>query len=260
MGTNTELEGLLFEYDLDGDIPARGSLAKTSHALKEFATRHPSHEVMTDFGPRPLRDVVVDEAIARVPWNSKTDALWQKLERYLSLDGFALLREPAKAWGADFPTITGRTLTMPIFVELPQADSELEALLARFNMTVAARHLQSAKENVVQGDWEAANAQSRTFLEALTNAIADGLYGTEAVARSSGLQKRQLLAEKGFLLKEKHEFGDGQGQSFLPGLAKMLHTDGSHPGTSTHYDALFRLQLVVVTGRWLLKRLEQWKA
>lgn len=86
--------------------------------------------------------------------------------------------------------------------------------------------------------------------------IASALYPSESCSRSSGLQKRQLLADKGFLSRDKHEFGDGNGQTFLPGLAKLLHPDGAHPGISTQHDAMFRLQLVLVTARWLLKRLE----
>jgi hypothetical protein len=128
--------------------------------------------------------------------------------------------------------------------------------LDRYGLNVAQRHLSSAKENITQEDWEAANSQCRTFLEALTDGIADTLFPEEAVSLSGGLSKRQLLAKHGFVSREKHEFGDGNGQAFLPGLAKLLHPDGAHPGISTQHDAMFRLQLVLVTARWLLKRLE----
>ena len=119
---------------------------------------------------------------------------------------------------------------------------------------VAEGHLISAKDNIAQGDWVAANSQCRTFLEALTDGIADELFPQESATKKSGLQKRQLLAEKSFLSKDKHEFGDGGGQAFLPGLAKLLHPDGAHPGVSNQDDAMFRLQVVVVTARWLLRR------
>lgn len=145
---------------------------------------------------------------------------------------------------------------MPDFVMLPESSSEVELLLVSNGFEIAKRHLDSARENITQGDWEAANSQCRTFLEALTDAIADNLFGADAAALPGGLAKRQLLANKGFLSREKHEFGDGNGQAFLPGLAKLLHPDGAHPGISNQPDAMFRLQAVVVTARWLLKRHE----
>lgn len=179
-----------------------------------------------------------------------------KLERYLNLDGFALLKDVRPGMFNDEVIFTGFTVAMPDFVELPESASEVDILLAQNGFTVAQGHLESAKENITQADWIAANSQCRTFLEALTDAIADRLYPTQAAKKAGGLQKRQLLTDEGFLSRDKHEFGDGNKQTFLPGLAKLLHPDGAHPGISTQHDAMFHLQLVVVTARWLLKRLE----
>ena len=154
--------------------------------------------------------------------------------------------------------ITGITVAWPDFVALPKSASGGRGpTAAKWVPTVAQRHLSSAKDNVAQGDWEAANSQCRTFLEALTDAIADRLYPAEAAMRANGLQKRQLLADKGFLSREKHGVRRREnGQTFLPGLAKLLHPDGAHPGVSTQHDAMFRLHIVVVTAHWLLKRLD----
>lgn len=248
--TNAELESLLLEYGISDHVPSAGSISKTLLKLKEFATQNPTFYVQTDFGEKTLAALLVDEAI-RVDGGNGDAEYWGKLERYLNLDGFALLKEEG--------LVTGVTVAFPDFVEHPESVSEVEILLQRNQFNVAQRHLSSAKENVAQADWEAANGQCRTFLEALTDAIADQLYTAEAATLDSGLQKRQLLAEKGFLSREKHEFGDGNGQAFLPGLAKLLHPDGAHPGISTQHDALFRLQVVVVTARWLMKRLESEK-
>ncbi|WP_137151243.1 hypothetical protein [Devosia sp. FKR38] len=254
--TNAELESILLEYGLDEHIRPSGSREKTALAVKQFAVKNPDLEVHSDYGWKELRQLLVDEAIRRVQWDSQTASLWEKLERYLNLDGYSLLTQAPEGW-SDYPKPTGVTASMPQYAELQESASELEQLLDRYQMSTAARHLKSARENLAQGDLEAANGQCRTFLEALTDSIADGLFAAESAGRSSGLQKRQLLAERGFLLKEKHEFGDGPSQTYLPGLAKLLHTDGSHPGITTPHDALFRLQIVVVTARWLLKRLEQ---
>lgn len=254
--TNAELESLLLEYGLSDYVPSAGSIAKTLLRLKEFAAQNPTFVVRTDYGDKTLAELLIGEAIRLDGKHGDTDQ-WGKLERYLNLDGFALLKDTRDGLFEDRFEITGFTVALPNFVALPESASEVDILLNRNGFTVAQRHLASAKENITQADWEAANSQCRTFLEALTDAIADKLYPTEAATRASGLPKRQLLADQGFLSRDKHEFGDGNKQTFLPGLAKLLHPDGAHPGISTQHDAMFRLQLVVVTARWLLKRLEK---
>lgn len=45
------------------------------------------------------------------------------------------------------------------------------------------------------------------------------------------------------------------GKSFVSGLFKMLHSDGSHPGLSDEDYSTFRLHLVLVTSRTFLHRL-----
>lgn len=253
--TNAELDSLILEYDLK-DVQSSGSIAKTLLNLKRFAVQNPHHPVMTDRGVRPLAAVLVDKAIQIAHNERRAESLLAKLERHLNLDGYAFDYAAVDGLFGPRNQLVGFTISMPAFVALPEGSSEVERLLDENCFEVARRHLNSARENITQGDWEAANSQCRTFLEALTDAIADNLYANESRGRRSGLEKRRLLAEKGFLSRDKHEFGDGNGQTFLPGLAKLLHPDGAHPGISSPHDALFRLQLVVVTARWLLKRHE----
>jgi hypothetical protein len=252
--SNAELEGLILEYRLMNQVPPGGSRAKTLLNLKRFAVQCPDYPVTTDRGTQTLAAALVDKAIevcgkARVP-----NPLFEKLERYLNLDGYAFVRRDVSDFLDTRTEVIGFIVGMPEYVALPESSNEVESLLSANGFDVAKRHLASARDNITQGDWEAANSQCRTFLEALTDAIADSLYGAEAATLSGGLAKRQLLASHGFLSREKHEFGDGPGQTFLPGLAKLLHPDGAHPGISNQDDALFRLQAVVVTARWLLKR------
>ncbi len=253
--TNAAIEGLLWEYGLSDHIESGGSISKTILNIKKFAVDHPEFTVQTDYGQKSLPVALLGAAINAAGGRGDTPA-WQKLERYLNLDGYALLKEVRSSGFGEEVQITGFTTAMPEFVELPEASSEVDLLLSRYGLDIAQRHLSSAKENITQSDWEAANGQCRTFLEALTDGIADTLFPLEAGTLSGGLAKRQLLAKHGFLSREKHEFGDGNGQTYLPGLAKLLHSEGAHPGISTQHDAMFRLQLVVVTARWLLKRLE----
>lgn len=255
IGTNAELDSLILEYGLT-DVESGGSIAKTILNLKKFAVQHPELQVITDRGERSLATALVDKAIQIARKQQRAEPFLDKLERYLGLDGYALTYgEVEGLWGTR-RELLGFTVGMPAFVMLPESSSEVDKLLSGHGFETAKRHLDSARENITRGDWEAANSQCRTFLEALTDSIADDLYGAEAMERPRGLAKRQLLASKGFLSRDKHEFGDGNAPAFLPGLVKLLHPDGAHPGISNQSDALFRLQVVVVTGRWLLKRHE----
>lgn len=256
IGTNAELDSFILEYGLTDNVESGGSIAKTILNLKKFAVQHPEHQVITDRGERPLAAALVDKAIQVARKEQRAKFLLEKLERYLGLDGYSLTYGDAEGLWGTRRELVGFTVSMPAFVMLPESSSEVDLLLSANGFEIAKRHLDSARENITQGDWEAANSQCRTFLEALTDSIAEDLYGVEAIALQGGLAKRQLLASKGFLSRQKHEFGDGNGQAFLPGLAKLLHPDGAHPGISNQPDALFRLQCVVVTARWLLKRHE----
>ncbi|MGO8003527.1 hypothetical protein ACC725_25650 [Rhizobium ruizarguesonis] len=255
--TNAEIESLLLEHGLDEYVSSGGSVAKTLLGIKKFATQFPDHEVQTDFGPKPISQLIVEKAIELVGWKQRQAGLWEKLDRYLQLAGFSLDKEVTDQWGGESIVIKGLLTSFPELAELPATVNELDALLSKHGFTVSSRHLSSAKENIAQADWEAANSQCRTFLEAVTDSVAEKLFPTEAALKASGLQKRQLLAEKGFLSTDKHEFSDGNKQAYLPGLAKLLHPDGSHPGISNQDDAMFRLQTVIVTTRWLLKRFDQ---
>ncbi|MGO9837288.1 MAG: hypothetical protein ACLP1X_24100 [Polyangiaceae bacterium] len=56
-----------------------------------------------------------------------------------------------------------------------------------------------------------------------------------------------------FLLRELNEWDDN-GLGFFNGLIKRLHPQGSHPGLSEDEDSTFRLHIVLLTARLVLKR------
>ncbi len=105
-----------------------------------------------------------------------------------------------------------------------------------------------------RGDWAAANAQMRTFLEGLLDDIARHEFPADVENRKTSENRRTLLAEKGFLSSSRNEMTT-DGKSFFSGLFKMLHSDGSHPGLSDEDHSTFRLHLVLVTSRTVLRRL-----
>jgi hypothetical protein len=72
----------------------------------------------------------------------------------------------------------------------------------------------------------------------------------------SGNDRRIWLGKlKPPFLSREHNEWVGNGTGFLEGSLRRLHSAGSHPGLSDQEDSTFRLQLVFLVGRLLLRRL-----
>ena len=147
---------------------------------------------------------------------------------------------------------------LPETLALPQAEDEVHALLDAYHFATARGHLDQAITAHGQGDWAAANGQLRTFVEELFNKIPERLNAGVIDLPPAGHQRRQWLATKHppFFIGKLNEWR-GNGTGFLEGFCRRLHPEGSHPGLSDEDDSTFRLHLVLLTARLLLKRLQQ---
>jgi hypothetical protein len=121
----------------------------------------------------------------------------------------------------------------PVSVEeLQEIKSSMDSKLGRAGFDAASRHYQQAWENLVLGNWEAANAQLRSFLEALFDDLAVRLYPEVAGPENSGGARRKLLQNRGFI--------ESENASFIKGFFEMAHTKGAHPGHSSEEDCRLR--------------------
>jgi len=198
-----------------------------------------------------LRDVLVETAVSLLPREPEYD--WQEppslrpneaaFLRALELDGF---------------TVSGGELrrALPVDVELPGAQSEIDRLIEKHGLSTAKGHLKQALDAHARANWAAANSQIRTFMDALLDEIAAKLDPT-AASLGSGQPRRAKLASVGFLSRDLNEWDD-KGLGFVNGLMKRLHPQGSHPGLSDHEDSTFRLHVVLLTARMLLTRFDTW--
>ncbi len=210
-----------------------------------------SPEQLLDSGEL-LRDVIVETAVSFLPL-TEPEYDWQEppslrpteatFLRALELDGF---------------TVSDGALrrALPVDVELPTAQSEIDRLLEKHGLATAKGHLKQALDAHTRGNWAAANSQIRTFLDALLDEIAIKIDPT-AAALGTGQPRRTKLASKGFLSRDLNEWDD-KGLGFVNGLAKRLHPQGSHPGLSDDEDSTFRLHVVLLTARLLLTRFDTW--
>jgi hypothetical protein len=235
----------LLEYGLENYVLGRSMRDRASGIARYLIE---NSEVLNDEGQN-LTDAVVGELVADAvgqcnsydQFNNRYPALNRALQR----DGF---------------TVEGGRLrrALPVALDLPAADDEVHARLEQFRMKVQSGHLDQAIAAHARGDWAAANAQLRAFAEALFDGIAASLAHYSGLpAPAAGNQSRIWLGQLNppFFLAELNEW-TGQGTGFLEGFFRRLHPQGAHPGLSDEDDSTFRLHLVLLTARSLLKRLE----
>lgn len=200
---------------------------------------------MTIDGNATLAEAVVREAVAllrpRFP-SPDQDAFLRGLAR----DGYVVELHEGK-------TPPRLRMALPDEIALPETDDEVRQLLGQNGFEVPAGHLDQAIEAHTRGDWAAANAQLRTFVESLFDAIAFAIDAGAAAASGTAENRRQFLGVRGFLAADRGEWTP-DGKNFVNGLFKMLHTHGSHPGLSDEDHSTFRLHIVLVTARTFLRR------
>lgn len=248
MLTQAKFDQLAVRLGLDEEIPqgqAKSVTAKSA-LLARIVNQRAAQIVSTLDGPVTLADAAVREAVGvTVPQYAKNEQ--ERFLRGLALDGYIV------SWEEDTRTPLLRA-ALPGEVDLPAADDEVHQLLKKFGFNVPLGHLDQAIDAHTRGDWAAANSQMRTFLEGLLSDIASHIDPQKAATLASSENRRAWLAEREFLSSSRNEWTK-DGKNYLNGLFKMLHTDGSHPGLSDEDHSTFRLHVGLITGRTLLRRL-----
>lgn len=242
--THKGFEQFVIKLNLrDREVGYGTSLQARANSIARFARDNPNAQ--TGFGEL-LDDHIVEKAASLITGYglpSVSEDEQQAFLRSLERDGFS---------------VTDKKLTalMPEVADLPAADDEVHALLASLEFATATGHLDQAIDAHARGNWAAANSQLRTFLEALFDEIALRLEPEKAAATAGGHHRRSLLANTSppFLSRDLKEWDDG-GKGYINGLIARLNPQGSHPGLSDQEDCTFRLHIVIITARLLLRRL-----
>jgi len=246
--TQAKFDQVIVRLGLNAEIPLASlkSVTAKSALLAQAVVQRPAQLVDTVDGQMTLAEAVVRTAVEA----SNPEYAWPEQASFLrglALDGYVVSRDD----DSRKPLLRA---ALPAEMDLPAADDEIHQLLKHFNFAVPLGHLDQAIEARTRGDWAAANSQTRSFLEGLLNDIALRIEPQKATQQSSSETRRALLAECGFLSKDRNEW-TADGKNFVNGLFKMLHTDGAHPGLSDDDHSTFRLHLALITGRTLLRRL-----
>lgn len=141
-------------------------------------------------------------------------------------------------------------------------ENELFRLLDKYQFATTKGHLEQAIENHSIGNWAGANSQFRPFLESLLMEICNKLIPLKnctSYADALLWLATPTLISPVFLSPDLNEVsnpGASNDKTYISGLMKRLHPQGSHPGLSDEEDSTFRYHTLIVFARYVLKRLE----
>lgn len=129
-------------------------------------------------------------------------------------------------------------------IPLTAHSGQLEGLLRKNNLDVAAEHYSQAFDNFKTGNFEASNGQLRTALEEALLELAD---------RSTSWTRTTQGGDAIAALAGKRMFADGE-HDYFKGLWKLSHKDGPHPGLTTATEAEFRFHAITASIYFLIHR------
>jgi hypothetical protein len=240
--THARLEAFLLEHALEEVAPGVAVERRVNAVIKHLLS-DPDAKAFTG---ENLVDSVVRAVVERQAEDGYTTDFAERepaLSRALARDGFVVKDGQLHR-------------LLPAAMGLPAADDEVHELLKRFGFAVAAGHLDHAIQNHADGNWAAANSQMRSFIEALLDSIGEKLapHGPPLPPQGGGRLNWLAKLVPPFVLAPLNEW-DGQGKGFLEAFFRRLHPQGSHPGLSDEDDSTFRLHVVLIVARLLLRRL-----
>lgn len=252
-GTSAKFDLMVQNLELDQLVPSGSELSVAKKRVifnKELLMRI-DQLILTREGQMTRGEAFIREAVRLMSQSPDRYKLQSLYERCLALDGFVVSWEEGEC-GAGSPPWLRRG--MPELVDLPAGDDQVHQVLQRYGFARSQGHLDQAIDAHTRGDWAAANAQIRTFMESLFLEIAGRVEPSDLVA-SQGLNNAfQALAKREFLSEARAEWNQ-DGKGMLNGLLKMLNSEGSHKGLSDEDHSTFRLHLALVTARTVLNRL-----
>lgn len=179
-------------------------------------------------------DAIIIEAVKQIKGRvGNSSPLLEKIEKCLALDGYQIESDKVLR-------------TLPALPETIAIREKLEQKLLELGWVIPLKHLQHARANYAEGQWEAANASIRSFLQAIFDYIAEAMPDFPKDKLAAGGKRRQFLEMKGFLTKEEGEL--------LRALFKILHTKGAHPGLSNESDCSSRILMSIGIGWRALSR------
>ena len=248
--THDQIKRFVFKFELE-DLYLGGGINPKTTAIMHYLADNPDKK-----GPLGSNLIVeiIEDMIQQVEGSSSSSYYYghretlevkhPKLVHSLKRDGYIIENGQLKTM-------------LPEEVQLSEKESELESLLDQFMFSIAKVHYKQAVNAHIRGDWEAANAQMRSFIEGFFDSVAETLREDQITLPSTSHSRREWLAQLNppFLLPNFNEWDIGNKGGFIQGFWNRLHSAGSHPGLSDEEDSTFRLHMVILVASHYLRRL-----
>jgi hypothetical protein len=209
--------------------------------VKQKETAISKYLIANEEAKGPMGSALVVEVIEYLLKNKHhSEEHFQKLAHFLKKDGYSL-------------TDTSIRTSLPSQIPLVESEDRLIEILKNRGFDVALGHYEQAVAVHGRGEWAAANAQLRSFVEEFFNRIHSSINAGNATQSQA---RKAELENIGFFRKEYNEFLHN-GTGFVEGFWKRLHPEGSHPGLSESADSTFRLHLVLLVLHYFAERLDK---
>jgi hypothetical protein len=225
--TNAEMDNLYLEHSID-DRGISGGIEPHSNALVRAVAQLDS----------PNNERVVAELIRYVLEKADNGMI-----RGIGLQRIERLRHSLNADGFEWRDGNLVPVT-PESISLANELSALERNFEELGLNVALTHYRQAHESFVAGNWEAANGQTRSFLENLFIELNKRITARDRDSAGTSLQD---LRDNGFI--DPAEF------QMIKGFWDSIQDNGPHHGLSDEQEALFRLHVATSIARYLIHRL-----
>lgn len=234
--TYDEVDRFGLEFSLDDVISGR-YLKEKETSIAKYLISNPDAA-----GPNgsALSVEILEHIINNYHGFDEPSERYPNLARSLDRDGFEL-------------TNSGIRRKLPAELPLVEQEDQLIALLEKHGFDIAKGHYGQAVATHARGEWAAANAQLRSFVEEFFNKAYTIVFSDQ---NGSSNERKIALAKAGFFAKEYNEFLFN-GTGFVEGFWKRLHPEGSHPGLSEQSDSTFRLHLVILVLHYFITRLDE---
>jgi hypothetical protein len=222
-------------------------------------TRHRYEQLLVDLGLYSLRQLQDKE------WNEYAGLSRRELATRTLQESDQLLILGALNTAVSFRQPTRRALALDgiqfgqsiagNLAEPAEERSRLESALTRQGLTQVQDFLNQSWDNFVQGNFEAANAMTRTALECFVQETAyriSSSRGNEPIPHNrrhiGPVDYRNYLQNTGFL--------DDSESRFLNSFYGYASTDGSHPGVSSESEARLRRFVAIGIALLFLEKME----
>ena len=178
LSTHAKMGTFLIRFEME-EADNQSTLEPRKLGIIEYLRDHP--EKIGPFGANLVVEIIEYLIETRCRYEMPEE-VFPRLVRSLKRNGYVIEN--------------GRLQTMlPEGLQIAETEDELTTLLGQFGFSTAKGHFTQAVSAHTRGEWAAANAQLRSFIESLFDSIAELLIDDKTKLPSTSHGRRELLTK-----------------------------------------------------------------